>query len=1209
MRISILIDLGDGTTLTEFARVTVVGVNDMPSANPDSAATGEGAAVTIDVLNNDTDPDNNDVLSISSASITSGAGTVTISGDGKSLIYDPAGAFDFLSNDETGTVVIAYQVTDSQGGSATGTATVVVSGSNTEPSITAADTMGTVTELPDGEGGENSTILTAEGSIAFTDTDLGDSHQATVLPSPGSFRGTLTAQITDSATGDGTGQVTWLFSVSDADLEDLAANGKLLQNYTVRITDSSGAVITQVVTITIQGSNDGPVLVGGTLQGSVTELADNAPGEGTQIHQSNGGIAFFDADLTGSHSVAVAANGSGYLGSVVASVTSSSQIAWTYSVADGALDYLAAGQSLTQSYTVTITDSTGASIIQVVTVTINGTNDAPVITSGPGTGSVSAQIDADDLSTSGQLNFADVDLNDTHTVSVDADGAGFRGALTAGVSNASTGDGSGQISWTYLINNGDIEDLADGQLLIQTYTITLEDVNGATSTQKVTITIGGTNDTPVITGGPGSGSVTELPDGDAGENSLTLSASGTIGFTDLDLADTHTVSVIENGSGFLGTLSPNISNTSFGDGTGQISWSFTVNDSDLDFLSVTDTRTQTYTLTLRDNNGATDTQTVTITINGSNDAPIITTADVSGGLTELADGAAGENSQTLSVAGSFAFSDVDANDGHTASVTAIGAAPRGSLTAIVSGLNVLWTYAVSDGALNDLAQSDTVIQSYMVTVNDGHGGTDSRIVDISLTGTNDVAIITGKSTGLVIEDDEIDTISGLLKVEDPDIRQDGTREDAFKAVVIAGTYGTLTMAASGQWSYELDNYDPDTSALTFSDTVSDNFTISTIDGTTHEISVTVEGAGFDFEFSDFSGNSGSSQFKTLDAGTIQSVDIDLLITPMPLMVGDGSHANPNKVNASSFDLGVGHGQDIDSTEGLRFEFVTRAQAPSQNDIAALTYVSHIALVVFQAQINGIQGNDGSTASILIRIVNADDDKNFDSLGDDGSDANGEADIVIPLSVNDVTVNSASGYTIQQFGDTVVISGLQQGDTFTVESPTPFNRVEVENASEITSQGNEFELGVLGFNMAQASTDLLNGGDGNDTLASGAGQQVLTGGKGIDAFVFDGNMSTGELADIIADYQQGIDVIDLTALFDLAPGAFSEASVQEFARYVSPNDNDGGSDPSGASGDLFVDLDGAGTSQSFALVAHLNTAPDNVILKVDDGNEINYVTVI
>src|SRR6202011_754461 len=56
-------------------------------------------------------------------------------------------------------------------------------------------------------------------------------------------------------------------------------------------------------------------------------------------------------------------------------------VGWTFTLNDNdpVLQSLALGQTITQVYTVTITDNNGAAVTQDVTVTITGTNDAPAV--------------------------------------------------------------------------------------------------------------------------------------------------------------------------------------------------------------------------------------------------------------------------------------------------------------------------------------------------------------------------------------------------------------------------------------------------------------------------------------------------------------------------------------------------------------------------------------------------------------------------------------------------------------------------------------------------------------------------------------------------------------------------------------------------------------------------------------------------------------
>jgi VCBS repeat-containing protein len=59
------------------------------------------------------------------------------------------------------------------------------------------------------------------------------------------------------------------------------------------------------------------------------------------------------------------------------SESGSGSLAWHFSVNNADIQFLAQDQSVSQIYTVFVTDNHGGSTAQQVTVTINGTNDAP----------------------------------------------------------------------------------------------------------------------------------------------------------------------------------------------------------------------------------------------------------------------------------------------------------------------------------------------------------------------------------------------------------------------------------------------------------------------------------------------------------------------------------------------------------------------------------------------------------------------------------------------------------------------------------------------------------------------------------------------------------------------------------------------------------------------------------------------------------------
>src|SRR5207253_1263317 len=131
-----------------------------------------------------------------------------------------------------------------------------------------------------------------------------------------------------------------------------------------------------------------------------------------------------------------------------------------------------------------------------------GTNDGPTVTAGSTTatgsvtedgGLVGSGNELGSETTSGTISFADVDLSDTHTVSSAAMGSDYVGSFSTTVSDDSTSEGAGTVSWTFTVSDSQIDYLAVGESLVQTYSVTVADGHGASTEQDVTITITGTN--------------------------------------------------------------------------------------------------------------------------------------------------------------------------------------------------------------------------------------------------------------------------------------------------------------------------------------------------------------------------------------------------------------------------------------------------------------------------------------------------------------------------------------------------------------------------------------------------------------------------------------------------------------------------------------------------------------------------------------------
>ncbi len=145
-----------------------------------------------------------------------------------------------------------------------------------------------------------------------------------------------------------------------------------------------------------------------------------------------------------------------------------------------------------------------------------------------------------------------------------------------------------------------------------------------------------------------------------------------------------------------------------------------------------------------------------------------------------------------------------------------------------------WTYTLANFGfpVQTLGAGDTATDTFTVFAADGT----AHDVVITINGTNDVAIVGGDDSAAVTEDGAISN-SGTLTISDID-----SGEDGFQAASGATTYGDYTIDAAGNWTFQLNNALPAVQALNNGDTLNDMFQVTTLDGTTHNVTVTINGA-------------------------------------------------------------------------------------------------------------------------------------------------------------------------------------------------------------------------------------------------------------------------------------------------------------------------------------------------------------------------------
>ncbi|MCG9578511.1 VCBS domain-containing protein [Vibrio tubiashii] len=417
---------------------------------------------------------------------------------------------------------------------------------------------------------------------------------------------------------------------------------------------------------------------------------------------------------------------------------------WQYQVNNSLsnVQALTGATSLHESFTIYTKDGTP----QTIDMTIGGNDDNAVIT-GVDVGSV-----IEDLTTQvqGQLAVTDPDLGEDHFQASQV--KGHLGTLTI------TKDGA----WTYVLDNTNPTVQALGKGSTATDTITVHSADG--TSHQVTISINGTNDKAVI-GGTSSGAVTE---------ETQRKTTGTLTIADVDTGEAHFSNT--DVAGALGTLHLKDSGA----------WSYDLDNTNSKVQALGKGATATDTITVHSADGTP--YHITVTINGTNDKAVI------GGTSS---GAVTEESQ-LQTSGTLTITDVDTGEAHFSNADVAGS--LGTLHMTDSGQ---WTYHLdnTNPTVQALGKGSTATDTITIHSADGT----PHQITITINGTNDRPIVSGTSSGAVIE-------QGLNTVGTPDATGSLTATDLDKSDTITwainqpqGHLGTLSIDQNGHWHYQLDN--------------------------------------------------------------------------------------------------------------------------------------------------------------------------------------------------------------------------------------------------------------------------------------------------------------------------------------------------------------------------------------------------------------------
>lgn len=138
-----------------------------------------------------------------------------------------------------------------------------------------------------------------------------------------------------------------------------------------------------------------------------------------------------------------------------------------------------------------------------------------------------------------------------------------------------------------------------------------------------------------------------------------------------------------------------------------------------------------------------------------------------------------------------------------------------------------WSYTASS-AYNNLNVGDSISDTFTVAAADGTTST----VQVTIHGTNDAAIVSSDAVVLTETNAPLAT-NGTLTISDVDNTAAFTPQTNT-----AGTYGTFSILANGNWSYTANSA---YNNLNVGDSISDTFNVTAVDGTTTTVQVTIQG--------------------------------------------------------------------------------------------------------------------------------------------------------------------------------------------------------------------------------------------------------------------------------------------------------------------------------------------------------------------------------
>ncbi|MCL9777253.1 VCBS domain-containing protein [Vibrio sp. S4B1] len=668
---------------------------------------------------------------------------------------------------------------------------------------------------------EGGTLLS--GQMHATDVDTKDTHTFTI------------DKPVDGLTFNNDGSYT--FDPSHASYQNLRANNDQVIHVQVKVDDHNGGTDTKTLTLVVHGTNDGAT-IGGQDTFTIQEDHNLTLNSGNTIIY-NGQLTITDADAGEDHfdgnlhqNQQTGTWDTGYTTQEGGKLILQSNGSYRYEIDNSLAKIQSLGSSETLIDTVTVRSADGTP--HQIQVTIQGDNDAPVVSSAvtlaAGTEDTDVVLHVSDL----LANATDIDHNDAGQLSV-ANLTADHGKITDNHDGTFTfhpnQDYNGKVSFTYDVL----------------------DKHGGSVVTTASITLAPTRDSAVISGND-TGTIIE--DHNVGHSSAQkIAISGSLSVTDPDTGEDHFRFNQFGEKAIHDPFGGDLRITPAG------SWGYEVSNNRLQSLAEGEVEKVVYRVYSADYTA----HDITITVTGTNDQPTIT-------ATTLAHGT--EDTHYQMQASQFGFSDIDTGDTlHSIAITDLPPSTQGKF--LLNGHDVTTGQHIPTADISKLqfvpAQDFNGDVQFKYTVNDGRVDSQEATNTLHIDAVGDKAVITGVDTGDIheghtftapdgsmtggyVDDRSPDHMHGNIgKLWNDEIHTDGhlsivdadAGESYAQTGVYYGTLGRVILQTNGDWGYFASIGQDATGRaidhLGRGESLTDTVTVKSADGTTHDIVITIHG--------------------------------------------------------------------------------------------------------------------------------------------------------------------------------------------------------------------------------------------------------------------------------------------------------------------------------------------------------------------------------